>query len=751
MSDKSSIINEAQRYLAKGQIDKAIAEWEKLIKEYPDGNSFNTVGDLYLKKGDKNKAVDSFHKAANLFLHEGFSLKALAIYKKILNVNPTDPDAHFSLGELSEEKGLTTDAMKYFLAAAESLSKEGKKEKLIKVYDKVFSISPTNIPLRNKVAEIYANEGLISEAVKQYLQIAMLYAEEGEIEKSIGYYQKVLNFQHLNRDAILGINYLHERAGNIEKALEQIKEATTKFPQDIDIHLRYADLGIMTGRLNEAREGLMKVIELDPANTKARRILGDVYIKEDDREKAWTEYLPVLDEMIVEKKYDDAVKLLDSFKDVDPLDTRKRLISLYKQTGDQVQVANELVSLGDLHTEMGMEKEALECYKEALVITPDNELLKVKILELETEISPELISLKSEKTVDEAIIEADIFLRHGLYENVKNLLEEFRYREPENTDLHLRLKSLYVDTDDKEQAVTECLILNKLYMKAGDVIKSEQMIKEALKLYPEDPRLVGITPPPVYEKEEVTVTPPEEPSIDDYKDEFARADLYSRKGLKDEARGILKRLQNLFPENEKIGQKLASLDQIMEVVEEKKREPVPAEGEISEAEKIQEPALEGEVLEVFGEFKKGIEKELEAEDYETHYNLGIAYSEMELIDDAIREFQISLKEPKRFIHSSNMLGICYMKKGLYSTAIDVLKNAIEKIEDRGESYWTIKYDLAEAYEKNGNTKEALDLYTEIYGWNSKFRTVSDKIDQLRAISGVEQKKPKSKKDRVSYI
>lgn len=677
MSDKSSIIKEAQRYLARGQIDKAITEWEKLIKEYPDGNSYNTVGDLYLKKGDKNNAVDSFHKAANLFLHEGFSLKALAIYKKILNVNPTDPDALFSLGELSEEKGLTTDAMKYYLAAAESLSKEGKKEKLIGVYDKVFSISPTNIPLRNKVAEIYANEGLSSEAVKQYFQIAMLYADEGDIEKSIGYYQKVLDVQHLNREAILGINYLYERTGNLKRALEQIKKATTLLPQDIDIHLRYAKLNIMMGRLNEAREGLRKVTELEPANTKVRRLLGDVYIKEGDREKAWTEYLPVVDEMILEEKYDDAVKLLDSFKDVDPLETRKRLILLYRQIGDQVQVANELISLGDMLTEMGMQKEALECYKEALAITPDSKPLRAKIVELETELSAERVSLKAEKTVDEAIIEADIFLRHGLYENVKNLLEAFKHKEPENVDLHLKLKSLYVDTDDKEQAVTECLILNKLYKNAGDIIKSEQMIKEALKIYPEDPRLVGIAAPP--------------------------------------------------------------------------REPVLAEGEISEAEKIHEPALEGDVLEVFSEFKKGLEKELEAEDYETHYNLGIAYNEMELTDDAIREFQISLKEPKRFIHSSNMLGICYMKKGLYSTAIDVLKNAIEKIEDRGESYWVMKYDLAEAYEKNGNAKEALDLYTEIYGWNSKFRNVSDKINQLRAISGVKQKKPKSKKDRVSYI
>ncbi len=110
--------------------------------------------------------------------------------------------------------------------------------------------------------------------------------------------------------------------------------------------------------------------------------------------------------------------------------------------------------------------------------------------------------------------------------------------------------------------------------------------------------------------------------------------------------------------------------------------------------------------------RKGLRRSSAEEDYETHYNLGIAYKEMGLIDDAIREFQASRNDPKRFIHSSNMLGICYIEKGLYQLAIDVLTNAIDKMEDRGESYWAMKYDLADAYEKNGNLKEALDIYTK---------------------------------------
>jgi tetratricopeptide (TPR) repeat protein len=765
MSDKSSIIKETQKYLARGQIDKAIAEWEKLIKEYPDGNNYNTLGDLYLKKDDKQNAIDSFHKAANFFRHEGFSLKALALYKKILNINPSDPDSLFSLGELNEEKGLTTDAIKYYLATADSLSKEGKKEKLLDIYDKVLTLSPANIPLRNKVAEIYSKEGLMSEATKQYFQIAMLHAEKGEIEKSIGYYQKVLGAQPLNREAILGINYLYEKTGNLEKAIEQMKEAINLFPQDTDIHLRCAEIHIMSGMFDEAREYLGKVTEIEPANIKARRLLGDIYLNEGDREKAWTEYLPVLDEMILDEKYDDAIKLLDSFKDIDPLETGKRLVSLYRQLGEQDHIANELISLGDVLILKDMQKEALNCYKEALEITPDNESLSAKVAELDKEVSKELeeefISIKTEKSVDEAIVEADIFLRYGLYDNVKNLLEVYKDREPENIELHLRLKSLYVDTGDKEQAITECLILNELYKKAGDISKGEQVIKEAYEISPEDQRLISVTAPPLHEKEEeVTITPSEGPAIEDYSEEIAEADFYSRQGLTDEARAILERLQTLFPENKEIGQKLDSLGQVIETeqktehIEEKQEEIILTESEILEAEEIHEPALDSDVMDIFNEFKKGLEKELDEEDYETHYNLGIAYKEMGLIDDAIREFQTSRNNPKRFVPSSSMLGICYMEKGLYPLAIDVLRNAIEKMEDRGESYWSMKYDLAEAYEKKGNLKEALDLYTAVYGWNSKFRSVSDKLTNLRAKvteDGVEQKKTKGRKDRVSYL
>ena len=760
MADKASIVKEAQKYLARGQIDKAIAEWEKLIKEYPDGNTFNTIGDLYLKKGNKTSATDSYHHAANFFKQEGFALKALALYKKILNINAEDEDALLALGELNEAKGLVTDAIKFYLAAADILSKKGGKEKMLTIYEKILALSPSNIPLRSKVAEIYLQNGLMSEANRQYFHIARLSLEKGDKEKAIGFYEKILDKEQCNRQALLELNLLYEKTGNHLKAVEHIHVVMNLLPQDTEILLRAAELHSTLGRFSEARDYLKQVAALEPANLRAQKILGDLYVKEGNRDKAWAEYLPILDDILLEENHDDAVHLLESFKDIDPVETGKRLVTLFMQHGNNEQVVRELGSLGDIFMQNGRQREALNYYREAFKLTPDNEVLKNKVVELEKEIGKEHIVIEAEKTLEEALIEADIYTRYGLFDKARDILDTFIQKEPENIELHLKLKLLHVDMGKPDEAVASCLTLHELYEKSGDSKSSGQMIQEAYAINPDDPRLAGLVSSLQPEQTETAGTL-QEPSIDEYNEEIAEADFYVRQGLIEEAREILERLRSLFPENSEINQKLASLGQAEEeetaeadvAAQESQPETPVAEGEIPDAGKMPEPALEGNVMDIFNEFKKGLEKELEAEDYETHYNLGIAYKEMGLLDDAIREFQASRNDPKRFVHSSNMLGTCYIEKGLYPLAIDVLKNSLARMEERDESFWTMQYDLAEAYEKNKNIEEALDTYLQVYGWNAKFRDTSQKITSLKAAVSEtsDQEKLKERKDRVSYL
>ena len=155
MADKAFLISEAQKLLAKGLIDKAVAKWEEVAKAFPDGNTFNFIGDLYIKKGDRTHAIETFHKAARIYTDEGFSLKALALYKKILNINPQDAGSLIALGELNEAKKLVPDAIRYYLSAADSLFKDRKLDDVPKIYDKIIRLSPTNTTLRIKIADKY--------------------------------------------------------------------------------------------------------------------------------------------------------------------------------------------------------------------------------------------------------------------------------------------------------------------------------------------------------------------------------------------------------------------------------------------------------------------------------------------------------------------------------------------------------------------------------------------------------------------
>ncbi len=782
MSDKTAIIKEAQKYLARGQIEKAIAEWDKLVKESPDANVYNTIGDLYLKKGDKNLAIDYFRKGASLFREDGFSLKALALYKKILNIDASNADSLFALGELNEEKGMATDAIKYYLASADSLAKSGKKDELLRTYDKILSLSPSNIQLRNKVAELFMKEGLQLEAAKQYLHIARLYDDKDDPNNAKLYFKKVLDYQHNNKDALLGLSSICERRDDLKQSLEYIRQALELAPGDTELSLKAAQLLTRQESFTEAMQYVLKVIEADPKNLAARKIRGEIYLNEGDKQKAWEEYSAVIDEMVFEEKTEDAINTLTMFKDIEPVETRKKLIAIYKQKGDLESAFTEMVFLGEafILSDNSMLKDALNCYHEALQIHPDDAELQGKITDLEREMGIEhAASAMQEKSVEESLVEADIFLRYGLYEEAKKLLESLKVKEPSNIDVHLKLKALYADMGDKEQAVAECLILAALYNRAGNVEKKEEVMKAAYEIDPQDPRLMeraGAQTPAEFVSSMREPAFPKDLNIEDYSEDLSEAEFYMRQGLYEDAKAIYQRLLKLFPNNDDIKQKLSSLEsqaQQRTIPEEehemagKIEEPAgefiekAAEefmvSEPLEVNEIKEPKLENDVLDIFEEFKKGIEKELGAEDAETHYNLGIAYKEMGLIDDSIREFQVAKDDPKKFIQSVNMLGICYMAKGMFPLAIDSFGNALKKIETRDESYWGVKFDLAEAHEKNGNLKEALDMYTEVYGWNAKFRNVSEKINQIKpgvakpADKPVISDKQKTKKERVSYI
>jgi len=141
------------------------------------------------------------------------------------------------------------------------------------------------------------------------------------------------------------------------------------------------------------------------------------------------------------------------------------------------------------------------------------------------------------------------------------------------------------------------------------------------------------------------------------------------------------------------------------------------------------------LTEIFKEFKKGVDKQLGKEDYDTRYNLGIAYKEMGLIDEAIAEFQLAAKDENRLLECSSMLGICFMEKGMAKLAVKWFEKGLQAPGRREEEYQGLRYDLAMAYEADGDARRALELFTDLYGQDANFRDVSAKVRDLRASLG----------------
>ena len=144
---------------------------------------------------------------------------------------------------------------------------------------------------------------------------------------------------------------------------------------------------------------------------------------------------------------------------------------------------------------------------------------------------------------------------------------------------------------------------------------------------------------------------------------------------------------------------------------------------------LTDPGLE----QIFKEFRKGVEKQLGTEDYDTRYNLGIAYKEMGLLDEAIAEFQLAKKDELRGLECCSMLGLCFMEKGMPDIAIKWFSKGLALPDRRHEEYHGLSYDLAQAHEAANQPERALELYMEIFKENARFREVKDRVSALQAI------------------
>ena len=149
-------------------------------------------------------------------------------------------------------------------------------------------------------------------------------------------------------------------------------------------------------------------------------------------------------------------------------------------------------------------------------------------------------------------------------------------------------------------------------------------------------------------------------------------------------------------------------------------------------------ALSGPLGDLFEEFRSemGEMSKDDKEDPETHYNLGIAYREMGLLEEAISEFQKVAKSTEKgptfryAMQCCTLLGLAFVEKGQPGIAAIWYERALQTPGLDQESILALRYDLGMAQEMAGDKAAAIKSFSQVYAMNIDYRDVSERISTL---------------------
>ena len=126
-------------------------------------------------------------------------------------------------------------------------------------------------------------------------------------------------------------------------------------------------------------------------------------------------------------------------------------------------------------------------------------------------------------------------------------------------------------------------------------------------------------------------------------------------------------------------------------------------------------------------FKQGVAENVEEEDYASHYDLGVAFKEMGLIDEAIAQFQKALRGDSHRVRSYESLGQCFVEKGQLQVAVTLLERSLETTRADDQQLVGVLYLLGYASEVMARHADALGYYQRVFAVDIEFRDVAQRV------------------------
>lgn len=542
--NKNKALESALKFLNQGKTAQAIGEYQQILRHDPkDQATLMTVGDLFARQADMPQAIEYFERLAQVYLHDGFNSKAIAIYKKIAKLAPAELAPLERLADLYVQQGVLSEARPLFLQIAEAHLKANRAPKAVEILHRFLEVEPDNPRVQMRLAELYNVMGQKKEAAQTYLSYSQRLLDNAEVDDAEKMIERALAVDPGSTNALLLQAKILAQANKSDAAiaiLERLPEADAGGEMTSFL----IDLEISSGHVSKAADRARKQLARGGAHTALLEKVSDALLQAGKAAEA----LPLIRElrgpMIEASEQDRFLKLLSSSieKLPDEAEPLEMLADFARHTSDPFQLNAALTKLADIYADMGnytraegmlqelvernkgderliarLEKlrshgEQLSPAEQApaqLLAEPSNDIFSTRDRSGEAflfDVPDQTAALKPEEPLDEetqryiaqALTDVDLFSSYGLTQKATNLLENVLKRAPRHTPTLERLLDLYLGASDEQRTVELASQLEQIHAERGDTINSDRFkeLRQRFQKAAGLPEGLPIEPPP---------------------------------------------------------------------------------------------------------------------------------------------------------------------------------------------------------------------------------------------------------------
>jgi len=234
VTKKEKALAVAKKALERGNLERALGEYKKaLAEDAKDARSWLRLAELQVKMAKRADAAASYFEAAGLYTDQGFFQRAVAVYKNVLKLSPDLVEANLKLADLFRQLGLLSDAIQQLEQAARTHRRAGRMEQALSAMRRIVDLNPDHVVSRLKLAETAARAGLTNEAIIEFRKAADHLKSLGKQDEFLRVGERLLALKEDDLDLAREMSEIYIERGNARFALARLQPCFNKNPRHI--------------------------------------------------------------------------------------------------------------------------------------------------------------------------------------------------------------------------------------------------------------------------------------------------------------------------------------------------------------------------------------------------------------------------------------------------------------------------------------------------------------------------------------